>query len=101
MDRIECGRYVRLGLIAGLVAWFIFIATLAYASMFVPDVPAQGGQSLQQDEKAYTLRFDMPGISREQLKVSIEDAVVRIDTPGEADYYRHGGILQYVLRSLL
>ena len=29
------------------------------------------------------------------------DAVVRIDTPGEADYYRHGGILQYVLRSLL
>jgi aconitate hydratase len=29
------------------------------------------------------------------------DAVVRIDTPGEADYYRHGGILQYVLRSLV
>jgi len=28
------------------------------------------------------------------------DAVVRIDTPGEADYYRHGGILQYVLRSM-
>ncbi|MCX7522445.1 aconitate hydratase AcnA [Microbacterium sp. STN6] len=28
------------------------------------------------------------------------DAVVRIDTPGEADYYRNGGILQYVLRSL-
>jgi aconitate hydratase A / 2-methylisocitrate dehydratase len=29
------------------------------------------------------------------------DAVVRIDTPGEADYYRNGGILPYVLRSLL
>lgn len=29
------------------------------------------------------------------------DAVVRIDTPAEADYYRNGGILQYVLRSLL
>ena len=29
------------------------------------------------------------------------NALVRIDTPGEADYYRHGGILQYVLRSLL
>lgn len=29
------------------------------------------------------------------------DAVVRIDTPGEADYYRHGGIMQYVLRNLL
>ncbi|MEY9211140.1 aconitate hydratase [Thermobifida halotolerans] len=29
------------------------------------------------------------------------DAVVRIDTPGEADYYRNGGILQYVLRQLI
>jgi len=29
------------------------------------------------------------------------DAVVRIDTPGEADYYRNGGILQYVLRGML
>jgi aconitate hydratase len=28
-------------------------------------------------------------------------AIVRIDTPGEADYYRHGGIMQFVLRSLL
>jgi aconitate hydratase len=28
-------------------------------------------------------------------------AVVRIDTPGEAQYYRHGGIMQYVLRSLI
>ena len=29
------------------------------------------------------------------------DAVVRIDTPGEADYYRNDGILQYVLRNLV
>jgi aconitate hydratase len=29
------------------------------------------------------------------------EARVRIDTPGEAEYYRHGGIMQYVLRSLL
>ncbi|WBC00086.1 aconitate hydratase [Solwaraspora sp. WMMA2059] len=29
------------------------------------------------------------------------EAVVRIDTPGEADYYRHGGILQFVLRKML
>ncbi|MFV0285185.1 MAG: aconitate hydratase AcnA, partial [Demequina sp.] len=29
------------------------------------------------------------------------DAVVRVDTPGEADYFRNGGILQYVLRSLV
>ena len=28
------------------------------------------------------------------------DAPVRIDTPGEADYYRNGGILQYVLRKM-
>jgi aconitate hydratase len=27
-------------------------------------------------------------------------AIVRIDTPGEAEYYRHGGIMQYVLRTL-
>jgi aconitate hydratase len=39
------------------------------------------------------------------VKVSAGDksftAKVRIDTPGEADYYRHGGIMQYVLRSLI
>ena len=29
------------------------------------------------------------------------NAIVRIDTPGEAEYFRHGGIMQYVLRSLL
>ncbi|SDK14174.1 aconitate hydratase [Lentzea albidocapillata subsp. violacea] len=29
------------------------------------------------------------------------DAVVRIDTPGEADYYRNGGIMQYVLRKMV
>ena len=34
-------------------------------------------------------------------KTIVFDAVVRIDTPGEADYYRNGGILQYVLRSLV
>ncbi|HET7683806.1 MAG TPA: aconitate hydratase, partial [Marmoricola sp.] len=28
------------------------------------------------------------------------DAIVRIDTPGEANYYRNGGILQYVLRNM-
>ncbi|MDR0366391.1 MAG: aconitate hydratase, partial [Bifidobacteriaceae bacterium] len=33
-------------------------------------------------------------------QVTVFDAVVRIDTPGEADYYRNGGILQFVLRQL-
>ncbi len=32
---------------------------------------------------------------------TVIEALLRIDTPGEADYYRHGGILQYVLRQLL
>ncbi|MGA1158420.1 MAG: aconitate hydratase AcnA [Candidatus Nanopelagicaceae bacterium] len=32
---------------------------------------------------------------------TVFQAKVRIDTPGEADYYRHGGIMQYVLRSLV
>jgi aconitate hydratase len=35
-----------------------------------------------------------------KAEISFE-AALRIDTPGEADYYRHGGILQYVLRSLV
>jgi aconitate hydratase len=45
------------------------------------------------------------GITPNEVTVTADDkaftAVVRIDTPGEADYYRHGGIMQYVLRSLL
>ncbi|CAM3098126.1 aconitate hydratase AcnA [Stackebrandtia soli] len=39
--------------------------------------------------------------SPEGEEVAAFDAVLRIDTPGEAEYYRHGGILQYVLRSLI
>ncbi|MET8011588.1 aconitate hydratase AcnA [Streptomyces sp. NPDC005271] len=56
--------------------------------------------------------FDITGITAlddggipETVKVKageVEfDAKVRIDTPGEADYYRNGGIMQYVLRSLI
>jgi aconitate hydratase len=56
--------------------------------------------------------FDIAGITElsdgrtpQTVKVTAGDvnfdAVVRIDTPGEADYYRNGGIMQYVLRSLL
>jgi aconitate hydratase len=56
--------------------------------------------------------FDIVGITElneggtpETVKVNAGDvsfdAVVRIDTPGEADYYRNGGIMQYVLRSLI
>ncbi len=45
------------------------------------------------------------GMTPAQVSVSANgktfSAKVRIDTPGEADYYRHGGIMQYVLRSLI
>jgi aconitate hydratase len=45
---------------------------------------------------------DIPGTVKVRTDTGIEfDADVRIDTPGEADYYRHGGILQYVLRKML
>jgi aconitate hydratase len=56
--------------------------------------------------------FDIRGVEEinsgnipNELVVTADDkefrAIVRIDTPGEAEYYRHGGIMQYVLRSLL
>jgi aconitate hydratase len=49
------------------------------------------------------------GVTPQTIRVTAEggetpiafDAILRIDTPGEADYYRHGGIMPYVLRSLL
>ncbi|MBT8226485.1 MAG: aconitate hydratase AcnA [Dactylosporangium sp.] len=46
------------------------------------------------------------GVTPRTVRVSTEtgvsfDAIVRIDTPGEAEYYRNGGILQYVLRRAL
>ena len=40
--------------------------------------------SIEQDDKSYTLRFDVPGISREQLSIGIEGQVVRIASLDEA-----------------
>lgn len=49
-----------------------------------------------------TLNQDIsPTTVRVQADAVQFDAIVRIDTPSEAAYYRHGGIMQYVLRSLL
>lgn len=48
MKNFDCGRYVIWGLIAGLVAWTIFIATLIYAAFFVPDAPAHLNQLFTQ-----------------------------------------------------
>jgi aconitate hydratase len=45
---------------------------------------------------------DIPSTVQVRTDTGVEfDADVRIDTPGEAEYYRHGGILQYVLRKML
>jgi len=40
-------------------------------------------------------------IKRKDGQIEEIDAILRIDTPIEVDYYRHGGILPYVLRELL
>ena len=40
-------------------------------------------------------------IERTDGTVDQADLRVRIDTPIEVEYYRHGGILQYVLRSIV
>ncbi|CAA9442973.1 MAG: hypothetical protein AVDCRST_MAG51-3417, partial [uncultured Ramlibacter sp.] len=44
---------------------------------------AQGFQ-LQQDDKAWTVTLDLPGVAREDLAIHIEGAIVRIETKAEA-----------------
>ncbi|WP_308194218.1 aconitate hydratase AcnA [Microbacterium sp. VKM Ac-2923] len=51
--------------------------------------------------KAVKVTAEPSEFSPESKQTVTFEAVVRIDTPGEADYYRNGGILQYVLRSLV
>ncbi|MFV0374589.1 aconitate hydratase [Microbacterium sp.] len=51
--------------------------------------------------KTVTVTAEPSEFSPEGKQPITFEAVVRIDTPGEADYYRNGGILQYVLRSLV
>ena len=46
--------------------------------------PAQRGIKVEQDEKAWTITLDLPGVAREQLAVDIEGTVVRIETSAEA-----------------
>ena len=48
MKKFDCGRYVTWGLIAGVVAWAIFTATLIYATLFVPDLAAHPHQLFTQ-----------------------------------------------------
>jgi len=51
--------------------------------------------------KTVTVTAEPSEFSPEGKQTITFEAKVRIDTPGEADYYRNGGILQYVLRSLV
>jgi aconitate hydratase len=66
-------------------------------------IAISGIEELNEGRTPRTVRVvATPSEHSAQGKEPVEfDAVVRIDTPGEADYYRNGGILQYVLRSLV
>ena len=49
-----------------------------------PEPGRNRGRSLAQDEKSYTLRLDVPGVSREQLLIDIDANTVRIESAAEA-----------------
>ncbi|MBS0343918.1 MAG: Hsp20/alpha crystallin family protein [Proteobacteria bacterium] len=46
--------------------------------------PAQRGLQFEQDDKSWTLSLDVPGLSREDLSIGIEGAVVRIESQAQA-----------------
>jgi HSP20 family protein len=46
--------------------------------------PATQGVNVQQDEKAWTVTLDLPGVTREELSIATEGNVVRIETKAEA-----------------
>ena len=46
--------------------------------------PSYSGLNVTQDDKAWTLSLDLPGVARDQLKVDVEGAVVRLETTAEA-----------------
>ena len=51
---------------------------------FAAAAPAQRGLQFEQDDKSWTLSLDVPGLSREELSIGIEGAVVRIESRPEA-----------------
>ena len=57
---------------------------------FLGEVLRNPTQPGTQDEKSFQLSFDMPGVSREQVKVDIEGQVVRIETLPEAQRQYRG-----------
>ena len=46
--------------------------------------PASSGFKVEQDDKAWTVTLDVPGVAREDLTINIEGAIVRIETKAEA-----------------
>ena len=102
-----------LGVRAVLVESFERIHRSNLIGMGVLPLQYQPGQSAASLGLTGHEVFDVTGIEAlnsrastpREVTVRADDkefrAIVRIDTPGEADYYRHGGIMQYVLRSLL
>ena len=46
--------------------------------------PATSGLKVTQDDKAWTVSLDLPGLAREDVSVNIEGAIVRIETRAEA-----------------
>ncbi|MFD0666514.1 Hsp20 family protein [Ramlibacter sp. MAHUQ-53] len=50
---------------------------------FFQPTPARGA-TVSEDDKAWTVTLDMPGIAREDLSISVEGPVVRIETRAEA-----------------
>jgi aconitate hydratase len=101
-----------LGVRAVLVESFERIHRSNLIGMGVLPLQFRAGETAQSLGLTGQERFDITGIEEmnsgsvpREVTVTADgktfQAVVRIDTPGEADYYRHGGIMQYVLRSLL
>ncbi|HSW19901.1 MAG TPA: Hsp20/alpha crystallin family protein, partial [Ramlibacter sp.] len=48
------------------------------------NAPSVAGANAKEDEKAWTVTLDVPGIAREDLSINVEGAVVRIETRKEA-----------------
>jgi len=103
---------VLLGVRAVLVESFERIHRSNLIGMGVLPLQFKPGESAESLGLTGQETFSIEGISEinnggipNEVRVTADDkqftATVRIDTPGEADYYRHGGIMQYVLRSLL
>ncbi|MEU8899837.1 aconitate hydratase [Nocardia sp. NPDC048505] len=106
-----------LGVKAVIVESFERIHRSNLIGMGVVPLQFPAGESAASLKLDGTETFDIEGITKlnegstpKTMKVTATkengekitfDAVVRIDTPGEADYYRNGGILQYVLRNMI